>query len=93
MPDPFQTAGIGFHYDAPGARPPQAILLALPPKLDQDVWTFDDLIDVMHETFDLAKLRGVRPSDLGERPRRVAAGQLSAARRTPTTCRACRCSR
>jgi hypothetical protein len=64
IPDPFQTAGIGFHYDAPGARPPQSILLALPPRLDQAAWTFDDLLDVIHEAFDLAKLRAVRPQDL-----------------------------
>jgi hypothetical protein len=64
IPDPFQTAGIGFHYDAPGARPPQSVLLALPPQLDQDAWTFDDLLDVIHEAFDLAKLRAVRPQDL-----------------------------
>jgi hypothetical protein len=65
IPDPFQTAGIGFHYDAPGARPPQTILLALPPRQAQDAWTFDDAVDVIHEAFDLAKLRGVRPCDLG----------------------------
>ena len=64
IPDPFQTAAIGFHYDAPGARPPQTILLALPPKLGQDAWSFDDAVDVIHEAFDLAKLRGVRPCDL-----------------------------
>ena len=65
IPDPFQTAAIGFHYDAPGARPPQTILLALPPRLNQAAWSFDDAVDVIHEAFDLAKLRGVRPRDLG----------------------------
>jgi hypothetical protein len=64
VPDPFQTAGIGFHYDAPGARPPQTVLLALPPQLGQATWSFDDAVDVIHEAFDLAKLRGVRPCDL-----------------------------
>jgi len=64
IPDPFQTAGIGFNYDAPGARPPQSVLLALPPRVNQDAWTFDDLLDVIHEAFDLAKLRAVRPQDL-----------------------------
>lgn len=64
VPDPFQTAGIAFHYDAPGARPPQSILLALPPALGQPAWSFDDAVDVIHEAFDLAKLRGVRPRDL-----------------------------
>jgi hypothetical protein len=64
IPDPFQTAAIGFHYDAPGARPPQTILLALPPRLGQPAWRFDDALDVIHEAFDLAKLRAVRPRDL-----------------------------
>ena len=64
IPDPFQTAGIAFHYDAPGARPPQSIVLALPPRLGQDSWHFDDLLDVIHEAWDLAKLRGIRPCDL-----------------------------
>jgi hypothetical protein len=64
VPDPFQTAGIGFHYDAPGARPPQSILLAVPPRLNQENWHFDEVLDVIHEAWDLAKLRGVRPRDL-----------------------------
>lgn len=64
VPDRYQTAAIGFHYDAPGARPPQSILLAMPPDLDQDAWTFEDVLDVINETFDLAKLRAVRPCDL-----------------------------
>ena len=64
IPDPFQTAAIGFHYDAPGARPPQSIVLALPPHLGQDSWSFDDVLDVLHEAFDLARIRGVRPRDL-----------------------------
>jgi len=64
IPDPFQTAAIGFHFDAPGARPPQTILLALPPQAAQAAWSFDDAVDVIHEAFDLAKLRGVRPQDL-----------------------------
>ena len=64
IPDPFHTAAIGFHYDAPGARPPQSIVLALPPRLHQESWRFDDVLDVLHEAWDLARLRGVRPRDL-----------------------------
>jgi len=64
IPDPYQTAGIGFHYDAPGARPPQTILLALPPRANQERWRFDDVLDTVHEAWDLARLRGVRPIDL-----------------------------
>ncbi|GBL44757.1 hypothetical protein SFMTTN_0558 [Sulfuriferula multivorans] len=65
IPDPYQTAAISFHYDAPGARPPQAILLALPPTQQQENWAFDDVLDVLHEAWDLARLRAVRPGDLG----------------------------
>ena len=64
IPDRFQTAGIGFHYDAPGARPPQTILLALPPNLQQENWQFDQVLDVLHEAWDLARLRAVSPKDL-----------------------------
>ena len=65
VPDRFQTAGIAFHYDAPGARPPQSIVLALPPRAQQDHWRFDEVLDVLHEAWDLAQLRAVRPGDLG----------------------------
>jgi hypothetical protein len=65
IPDPFQTAAIAFHYDAPGARAPQTILLAVPPRPAQEQWTFDDVLDVLHEAWDLARLRAVRPRDLG----------------------------
>ena len=36
----------------------------MPPRLKQAAWSFDDAVDVIHEAFDLAKLRGVRPRDL-----------------------------
>jgi hypothetical protein len=64
IPDRFQTAGLSFHYDAPGARPPQSILLALPPTLGQENWQFEQVLDVLHEAWDLARLRAVRPQDL-----------------------------
>src|SRR5262249_31301089 len=64
IPDPFPTAAIGLHYHSPRPRPPQSIILALPPELRQENWRFDDVVDVLHETFDLARLRGVRPRDL-----------------------------
>ena len=65
IPDRFQTAGISFHYDAPGARPPQSILLAMPPRLNQEQWHFDEVVDTVNEALDLAGLRAVRPRDLG----------------------------
>jgi hypothetical protein len=50
------TTGIGFHCDAPGARPPQAILLAVHPD-PQQPWSSAILADVVLETIELAKLR------------------------------------
>ena len=92
IPDPFQTAGIAFHYDAPGARPPQTILLALPPRMGQESWSFDDAVDVIHEAFDLARLRGVRPRDLASGLTRFCPATTWRTV-TPTICRASACSR
>ena len=47
--------------------------------LNQDAGRFDDAMDVIHEAFDLAKLRGVRPRDLAGGLGAAAARQLSAA--------------
>jgi hypothetical protein len=50
------ATGIAFHCDAPGARPPQAILLAVHPH-PQQPWSSAILADVILETIELAKLR------------------------------------
>ena len=39
IPSREHTAGVTFHYDAPGARPPQAILLAVHPDLEPGPWS------------------------------------------------------
>ncbi|WP_344350114.1 hypothetical protein, partial [Catellatospora coxensis] len=49
------TSGVAVHADAPAARAPQAILLAVPPA-DTD-WTVDLLAATLTETLDLARLR------------------------------------
>lgn len=64
VPDRVQTTGLAFHCDAPGARPPQSLLLAVPPQLEMAEWRFDQLLDTVHEAMDLARLRCVRPKDL-----------------------------
>jgi len=64
IPMTEETTGLGFHFDAPGARPPQSILLAVPSDLSQDHWTLDGLVDVVNEAMALARLRAVRPQDL-----------------------------
>ncbi|PPK73927.1 hypothetical protein B0F87_11338 [Methylobacter tundripaludum] len=51
------TAGVALNANAPGARAPQAILVAVAP--DENRWTVDSLIDVLAETFEMAQLRCV----------------------------------
>jgi hypothetical protein len=40
------------------------VLLAVPPSLAMEHWTFDAVLATVHEAFDLAQLRCVRPKDL-----------------------------
>jgi hypothetical protein len=64
VPAHTSTAAIAFHYDAPGARPPQSILLAVPPRRGMVNWTFDDVLATIDETIALARLRAVNPAQL-----------------------------
>jgi len=57
IPARQHTAGVTFHYDAPGARPPQAVVLAVHPSPDPDRWDFDTLLATVNETAALARLR------------------------------------
>lgn len=63
VPAATQAAGAAFGFDAPAARPQQAILLAVPPVATQPL---DDetLVDVLVETRELAHARMARPADL-----------------------------
>ncbi|MFE6288031.1 hypothetical protein [Streptomyces sp. NPDC057877] len=64
IPAQRHTAGATFHYDAPGARAPQAVLLAVPPVM-REPWTPDVLADTVGEALDLARLRLVDLDALG----------------------------
>jgi hypothetical protein len=64
IPQPAQTAAVSFHFDAPGARPPQAILLACAPDLSRPGWDLDTLVDTVLEAADLARLRLVGPKQM-----------------------------
>lgn len=64
IPTDHETTGLGFHFDAPGARPPQSMLLAVPADPAAQNWTLTDLIGVVNEAMSLARLRAVRPQDL-----------------------------
>ena len=63
IPAREETTGIAFHHDAPGARPPQALLLAVPPVAGAP-WSLDVLLDSVAEARELAQLRAVGPRQL-----------------------------
>ena len=64
IPATEETTGLSFHFDAPGARAPQTMLLAVPSDPAADSWSFDELLGVIDEALALARLRAVRPQDL-----------------------------
>ena len=64
IPREAETTGLTFHYDAPGARAPQALLLAVPPRLAMPSWDLDTLLDTVLEAAELTQVRGVTPKDL-----------------------------
>ena len=55
--------GVAVHYNAPRSRPPQAILLLIPPN-DASGWDVFGVETILAETADLAKMRMVRPADV-----------------------------
>lgn len=59
IPRRTETAGVSFHFDAPGARAPQAILLAVPPDPTASGWKLADVIGSVHEAVQLSRIRAV----------------------------------
>src|SRR4030095_9820038 len=65
VPSAKETTGIALQYDQPNAAPPQTILIAVTPDGDAP-WTVWELQQVLLETLDLARVRGVDVDALGE---------------------------
>ena len=64
VPEAEVTTGLAFNYDAPGARPPQAVLLAVAPP-GAERWRLESLEQTLLETLELAQLRALDPQALG----------------------------
>jgi hypothetical protein len=66
IPGKNETTGVAFNYDAPGSRPAQAILLAVPPNIvhQGQKWSDEHLISTVVETMELAKIRAVDSASL-----------------------------
>lgn len=64
VPATAETTALSFHYDAPAAHPPHAILLAVPGVPGTAQWSFDELLGAVREAVALTHLRAVGPRDL-----------------------------
>ena len=64
IPSTHETTGLSFHFDTPGARAPQSMLLAVPSDPQAQNWTLDELLAVVDEALALSRIRAVRPQDL-----------------------------
>jgi hypothetical protein len=62
VPSGEVVTGVALNVDAPSSRPPQAMLLGLPPR-DRN-WSFDNVVDTLLEALEAAKLRAVDPDVL-----------------------------
>lgn len=60
IPAREETIGLSFHYDQPNSEPPQTLLLVTPSNFTGH-WHWQDLVNTLHETLDLAKKRAVEP--------------------------------
>lgn len=63
VPAKAETTGLTFHYDRPNTEAPQAWLLVTPAS-NSGEWQWNDLVDALHETLDLAKQRAVEPAQV-----------------------------
>lgn len=63
VPSKDETVGLSFHYDRPNAEPPQAMLLAMPTAFTGE-WSWQDLLDTVNETLDMAKKRAIEPAQV-----------------------------
>ena len=64
VPRAEETTAVAFHYDAPGARAPQTMLLAVHPDPEPGRWDFDALVGCVNEAMDLARLRTLGPAEM-----------------------------
>ena len=59
-----EVGGVAFHYDAPTAQPPAALLLVVPPASATGNWSLDDLTRGVDQLLTLATARYAGPADL-----------------------------
>lgn len=67
IPNSEEMGGITVHFDQPNAKPPQCLILALPPSFSGS-WSWSKLFDTLNEGLDEAKKRGVEYQDVAKHP-------------------------
>jgi hypothetical protein len=67
VPAAEETTGLAFHYNRANAVAPQALLLAVAP-VQRGGWRWEDLMAILEETLERAKLRAVEPDHLAGTP-------------------------
>jgi hypothetical protein len=65
VPGETETTGITFDFDKPNSEPPQVILLVTPTQFT-GAWKWDDLVNALHDTLDMARTRAVEPQQLDQ---------------------------
>ncbi len=63
VPSTTETTGLSFHFDAPGARAPQTMLIATPTDRAAASWTVEALAGSVREAVALAR---IRPLDIDD---------------------------
>ncbi len=63
IPSKSEETGLTFHYDRPNSEPPQVLMLAMPSQF-VGAWRWQDLVDTIHETMELAKKRAIEPDHI-----------------------------
>jgi len=64
VPAATETTGLAMHINRPNAVAPQALLLAVAPRATGR-WAWEDLVAILHDTMDRARLRAVEPDSIG----------------------------
>jgi hypothetical protein len=62
VPGRSEITGVSFHYDAPGSRPPQTVLLAVPPSPATKKWSVELVLDTVEAALELTKVRAADPT-------------------------------
>ncbi len=76
VPSDTETTGLSFHFDAPGARAPQTVLIATPTDARVAHWSVDSLAGTVREAVALARIRGLDLDDVDAASRFLPAAYL-----------------